>query len=353
MSILKSAARSRTLRFTAAISIAGAALVGLTGQSAQAAAQALKLSSATGPASNATTVLQVTGKSFIDATGTVDVGDVEFQNATCGTRNANSAADATSKAIVSDTRIVLTTPSLALAASTSKTDYYLCVYNAANTTLVGSAKYTVYAAPHITAAISPTSGSAQGGGTVTVTGTGFTSKSTVKFGTVASPKVTVNTAGTKISAVVPAQAVTGAVSLVVSTEGGNNVVDNAGDDQFTYQNAITVSPHVAKLSTTTTISVTGVGFSSLNAFGTGAGKSAVAFVPTTWAKATHGTGGTSAAAVCSNYQLVSDTEIVCDAPSTATPGSFFVQVVKDVDAAAATPGASVPSTSSVFTFAAF
>jgi hypothetical protein len=360
MSILKSAAASRALRIGAALGVAGTVVVGLGAQSASAAAQSLKLSSATG-GENSSVVLTVTGKGFIDATGTVVVSTVEFQTAACGAQGANSAAAATAKAIISDTRMVVTTPNtLATSPSGTKTDFYLCAYDGAGTpALVGSAKYTVYAAPAITAVISPISGPATGGGNVTITGTGFTSKSTVKFGTVASPKVTVNTAGTTILAAIPAQAATGsAVAVSVSTEGGPNPTPGTATwDDFTYQNAVTVSPHFGKNATTTTIDVTGLGFSTglTNAFGAVAGKAAVAFASTKWTPATHGPTGTAPAALCQNPQLVSDTEIVCDTPSNISDGSFFVTVVNDIDKTKtfAQSGASLASGSAAFTFAAF
>jgi hypothetical protein len=354
MSILKTAAASRALRIGAALGVAGTVVVGLGAQSASAAVQALKLSSVTG-GENSSVVLTVTGKGFIDATGTAVVSSVEFQTAACAAQGSGTAAAA--KALVSDTRMVVTTPnSLATNPSGTKTDFYLCAYDS-TPTLVGSAKYTVYAAPAITAVISPTSGPAAGGGNVTITGTGFTSKSTVKFGNVGSPKVTVNTAGTTILAQIPAQAATGsAVAVQVSTEGGPNPTPGTATwDDFTYQNALTVSPKFGKNATATTIDVTGMGFNTTitNAFGAIAGKAAVAFVPTTYAKATHGVGGTAPAALCQNPQLVSDTEIVCDTPATVSNGSFFVTLVNDIGSAAATPGASVPSGSAAFTFAAF
>lgn len=360
MSILKSAAASRALRIGAAMGVAGAAIVGLTTESAQAAVQVLKLSNVTG-GENSSVVLTVTGKGFIDATGTVVVQTVEFQNAACGAQGANSAAAAATKAIVSDSKMVVTTPNtLATSPSGTKTDFYLCAYDGAGTpVLLGSAKFTVYSAPAITAVISPIVGSATGGGTVSITGTGFTSKSTVKFGTVASPKVTVNSAGTTILATVPAQAATGAsVNVSVTTEGGSNPTPGTATwDDFTYQNAVTVSPHFGKNATATTIDITGYGFTTAvtNAWGAVAGKAAVAIANTKWTPATHGPTGTAPAALCTSPQLVSDTEIVCTTPNNISDGSYFVTVVNDIDKTKtfAQSGASFPSASAALTFAAY
>src|SRR4051812_3375618 len=160
MSILKSAAASRGLRVTAALGVATAALVGGIGaSSAQAAVQALKLSAVTG-GENTATVLSVAGKGFIDATGSNVVASAEFQTAACGAQGAGTAV--TGLSVVSDLKLVFTTPnSLATSPSGTKTDFYLCVYDGAGTpALLGSAKYTVYPAPAITQAISPTSGAA-------------------------------------------------------------------------------------------------------------------------------------------------------------------------------------------------
>src|SRR5271157_1108113 len=85
------------------------------------------------------------------------------------------------------------------------------------------------AAPTVTK-INPTSGPLIGGTTVTVTGTGFTGATSVKFGTTAATSYTVVSA-TSITAVSPAGSA-GTVDVTVTTPSGTSVI--SASDQFTY-----------------------------------------------------------------------------------------------------------------------
>ncbi len=99
--------------------------------------------------------------------------------------------------------------------------------------------------------------------------------------------------------------------------------------------------------------MTGAGFDALDF----AGASAVAFVPGVYAKGVHGVGGSAAADLCTNVQVLSDTQLVCTTPdigaAATDAGSYTVTVLADSDDAAATPGASVVSSSATFTFSDF
>jgi RHS repeat-associated protein len=88
---------------------------------------------------------------------------------------------------------------------------------------------TVSTGPTVTG-VSPSSGSVSGGTTVTLTGTGFTSGTTVKFGSSAATGVTVSSA-TSLTAVSPA-GTSGTVNVTVTTSAGTSVTSSA--DQFTY-----------------------------------------------------------------------------------------------------------------------
>ncbi|WP_312692823.1 IPT/TIG domain-containing protein [Caproiciproducens sp.] len=85
--------------------------------------------------------------------------------------------------------------------------------------------------------ISPASGSA--GTTVTITGTGFTGASAVKFGTDSATSVTVDS-DTQITATSPAGS--GTVDVTVTTAGGTSATSSA--DQFTYNAAPTAKSTV-------------------------------------------------------------------------------------------------------------
>lgn len=79
--------------------------------------------------------------------------------------------------------------------------------------------------------ITPTSGFASGGTTVTITGTNLTGATAVMFGASAATSKTVNTA-TQITAASPAGVVGQTVDITVTTPGGTSATSSA--DQFTY-----------------------------------------------------------------------------------------------------------------------
>ena len=105
----------------------------------------------------------------------------------------------------------------------------------------------------VVSSISPTSGPATGGTTVTIRGSGFTGASKVLFGPTAS-NFTVNS-DTQITVVSPAGS--GTVHVTVITPGGTSVTSNA--DQFTYLAVPpkVVSPKIERI-TPTSGSTTGM-----------------------------------------------------------------------------------------------
>jgi hypothetical protein len=84
--------------------------------------------------------------------------------------------------------------------------------------------------------VSPKSGSADGGTTVTITGTGFTSVTSLVFGGTAVAKYTVDS-DTSITATTPAVAA-GVVDVLVTTSGGSSAVAEADWFEFA-ANALT------------------------------------------------------------------------------------------------------------------
>jgi hypothetical protein len=78
--------------------------------------------------------------------------------------------------------------------------------------------------------VSPNTGTALGGTTVTISGTGFTTATGVYFGGVAAASFAVNSDGS-ITAVTPAGNA-GTVEVTVSAAGGTSTIRTA--DQFTY-----------------------------------------------------------------------------------------------------------------------
>jgi hypothetical protein len=85
--------------------------------------------------------------------------------------------------------------------------------------------------PHtVVSNISPASGPANGGTTVTITGSGFTSATSVLFGSTTTSNFTV-VSDTQISVASPAGS-SGTVDVIVTSCGGTSITSNA--DQFTY-----------------------------------------------------------------------------------------------------------------------
>ena len=98
MSTFRSILTSRATRAGVAVGIAAVGALAVSSD-AMAATQALKLNTATGPASSTTTVLSVTGTGFMDAAGTDLIDTVEFQStATCtATKGSSGTATATNR----------------------------------------------------------------------------------------------------------------------------------------------------------------------------------------------------------------------------------------------------------------
>ena len=164
------------------------------------------LSPTTGPAAGGTLVT-ITGTSFTGATA-VDFGTTPATNLT----------------VVNDTTITADSP-----AGTGTVD--VTVTTPAGTSPTSAADqftFAAVAAPTVTA-LSPTTGPATGGTTVTITGTGFTGATAVDFGTTAATSFTVVN-NTTITAVTPAG--TGTMGVTVITPAGTSPVSTAS--QFTF-----------------------------------------------------------------------------------------------------------------------
>jgi len=106
--------------------------------------------------------------------------------------------------------------------------------------------------------LSPTSGLAAGGTSVTITGTGFTGASAVNFGSTPAASFKVNS-WTSITAVSP-PGTSGFVEVTVTTTGGTNVPSSA--DLFKYKppTVTGVSPNTGPRAGGTSVTITGSGF---------------------------------------------------------------------------------------------
>ncbi len=173
-------------------------------------------------------------------------------NLTAATAVTFGATAATSFTVNSATQITATSP--AGAAGTSD----ITVTTGNGTSATGAAdQFTWVPAPTVTS-ISPTSGPATGGTTVTITGTGFSTATAVTFGATPATGYTLNS-NTQITATAPAG--TGTVDVRVTGVGGTSATSAA--DHYTYIAApvvTSVSPTAGPTAGGTTVTITGTGF---------------------------------------------------------------------------------------------
>jgi hypothetical protein len=112
--------------------------------------------------------------------------------------------------------------------------------------------------------VSPTSGPAAGGTSVTITGTGFTGASAVNFGATPAASFTVND-DTSISATAPAHAA-GTVDVTVATVGGTSATNANDQYAFVAAPAVTnVNPTSGSDAGGTSVTITGTGFTGASA----------------------------------------------------------------------------------------
>jgi hypothetical protein len=159
--------------------------------------------------------------------------------------------------------------------------------------------------------ISPGSGTAAGGTTVTITGTGFTGATAVNFG--ASPATFTVNSNTSITATSPNG--TGVVDVTVTTPGGTSQA--VIGDHFTYMSSIPVVTSIAPTSGPptggTTVTITGTGFT---------GTTEVSFGPI----------------AATSFSVVSDTKIVAVSPAQAASARYvFVTTPGGKSAAGTSP----------------
>jgi hypothetical protein len=180
-------------------------------------------------------------------------------------------AAATGVTVDSDTQIHATSP------AGSAGVVHVTVTTPGGTSTASSADQFTYAAPPplpTVTSINPTGGPAAGGTVVTITGTGFTGATAVKFGAAAATNVTVDS-DIQIHATSPAGS--GMVHVTVTTPGGTSGSSSA--DQFTYAGPPPPVPTVTSINPTggstaggTVVAITGTGFTGATAvkFGTAA-----------------------------------------------------------------------------------
>jgi hypothetical protein len=166
---------------------------------------------------------------------------------------------AQSFAINSDTSITAVTPALYYDGTVDVTVQTL----ASGWSTTTPADQFTYAdsAPAVTG-VAPNTGTAAGGDTVTITGTGFTNTTDVSFGAF-SASFTVNS-DTSITATTPTASIDGTVDVTVTNVGGTSATSTA--DQFTYADppptVTSVAPNTGTAAGGDTVTITGTGFTT-------------------------------------------------------------------------------------------
>ena len=193
------------------------------------------ISPGSGPTAGGTSVT-ITGSGFTGATAVTFGGTA----ATSFTVDSATSITATSPAGTGTVDVRVTTPFA--------------------TSLTGSADKFTYASAPVVTGISPGSGPVAGGTSVTITGTGFTGATSVKFGGTAAPSFSVNPNGTSITATSPAGS--GTPDVTITTPGGTSPTGSG--DRFTYGKASTTltltsspNPSIVRQPVTFTARVTG------------------------------------------------------------------------------------------------
>jgi hypothetical protein len=193
------------------------------------------ISPSSGPNSGGTTVT-ISGSNFTGATA------VSFRT-----------IPATSFTVENDTTIIATAPPW------TDGTFDVTVTNPAGTSaIVPADQYTYTAAAPVVTSLSPATGPAGGGTSVTITGTGFYNGTSVSFGSTVATRVSFASA-TSITAQAPAG--TGVVDVTVTSPDGTSATSAA--DQFTYggpPTATALFPGVGPTAGGTTVTVDGTGF---------------------------------------------------------------------------------------------
>jgi hypothetical protein len=192
------------------------------------------LNPASGPTQGGNTVI-ITGTNLTGATA------VKF-----GTKAASSFS------VTSNTQITAVAPS-----GSGTVD--VTVTAPGGTTATSTASKYSYGVPTVTG-LTPTTGPAVGGTSVTITGTGFTGVSAVKFGAKNATSFVVNSP-TSITAVAPA-AVVGTVDVTVATAAGTSPTGSTSKYAYTGPVITLLTPASGPTTGGNTVVITGTGFTN-------------------------------------------------------------------------------------------
>jgi hypothetical protein len=289
----------------------------------------------TGPAAGGTAVT-ITGTDLTGAT------DVSF---------GGSAAIFT---VDSSTQISATSP-----AGSGTVD--ITVTTAGGTSATSPDDQFIFTPPPTVTSVSPNSGSAVGGTSVTITGTGFAGATAVSFGASAATTFTVDDS-THITATSPAGS--GTVDVIVTTSDGTSVT--AGADHFSYVGTPTVTgvdPNAGPLAGGTSVIITGTGLSGASAVDFGS-TAATSFIVDSATQITATSpagsagpvdvtvttlGGTSSTSAADNFTYVAAPAVSSVTPSAGPTGGGTSVTITGTDLTGATAVSFGASAATTFT----
>jgi len=222
----------------------------------------LSLNTYNGPSAGGNSITATTsGGTFLAGTTVVFHADATVAcPATYGTPVANMVA--TGLRVLTTNKLAFVVP--AGVVTPQPAGYRACAYagGTSGSTLISetsAATPYIVAAPATILSVSPAAGAAQGGTSITVTGTNLLGITGATVGGVPLLNVQSINGGTGFTATTPAHAAGGPFTIAVTTAGGTASKANA----FTFSNGIVVSPAKAPNTKPVDVDVQGVGFGAI------------------------------------------------------------------------------------------
>lgn len=322
-----SSSGSRRARAGVAAAAIAAVVIGAA-TPALGASVAVTLNAITGPSAGTNTITATSTTAFLSgyaapgAAFTIPACPTTYSTTpVTPTASVGYVAAATVKKL-SNMKAAITVPAgVVTVGAAATTKYNVCIYGTqtAGSALVGNASYSVAVAPTVTA-VSPSSGPAQGGSAITVTGTGFpTAAGSITASIGGSPLLSVTpVSSTSFTAITPAHAPGTNLTLAITTTAGILNTLNA----YAYTNGIVIGPNTAPNTGSVDVDVQGVGFLAMDfTTTTGAtpndGNAHVYLVNGTYADTT-GPKANPEVAECTDVIVISDTELICTLTLTAS-----------------------------------
>jgi hypothetical protein len=260
---------SRWLRAGLATGAIAAVVIGAA-TPAYAAAVPVTLSATTGPSAGTNTITATATTAYLSgytapgAAFTVPACPATYSTTpVTPTASVGYAPAAVVKKLSNTKAAVTVPPEVVTVGSAATTKYNVCIYGTqtAGSALVGTATYNVAVAPTVSS-ITPSSGPALGGSTITVTGTGFPTTAGSITATLGGTNLLSITpvSATSFTAVTPAHAAGTNLTLSIGTTAGTLNKTNA----YSYTNGIVVGPNTGPNTGPIDVDVQGVGFLAMD-----------------------------------------------------------------------------------------